>query len=126
MAQLPPPLPQGDLQPLCLVHRPPSQQVVDGAVAAQEGQAVDQLKPFLGQVALRTQPGDAQASLVNQLQGQPRLDVLAGLLAPVAQQTPTAQTQVLRHEQPQADQVAADLVAENLPYTAFNTKRICW
>ena len=61
---------------------------------------------------------------MDQLQRQARLDPSPGLTAPTAKQIPRSQPQVLGNQQPKADQVAGDLVGQQLPHAAFQAGRI--
>lgn len=63
--------------------------------------------------------GGTQGGFMHQLQGQARLDLGAGLTTPAAQQVPGAQAQMLGQQQPQPDQIAGDLVGQQLTDAAF-------
>ena len=85
MARGPAQLAQGHLEAQALGDGPGSEQVVDGTIGGQERQPVDHLEDPLVQGAAVPQPGAAQGGLVDQLQGQPRLDALGLLRRPAAE-----------------------------------------
>jgi len=96
-----------------------------GCVAGEERQAVGQLEATArDQRALTADPRGAQSRLVNQLHCQPRLDSLRRLSRPTAQQIPSPQPQVFRHQQPDSDRMPADLVAQELAHPALDTDRV--
>lgn len=69
---------------------------------------------------------DAQSGFMNQLQGQPGLDRGSGLSGPGAEQIPSAQAQMLRDQQPDANLIARDFVGQQLangPFQAFGIGR---
>jgi hypothetical protein len=113
-------LSQGDLEPLRFGSRVLIEQMVDGYVGGDEGETVDQFETLLAQRACLPYAGDAQGGLMDQLQGQSRLDLLAWLLRPTAEQIPGAQAEVLGHEEPKSHEVAGDLVGQELPHAALN------
>ncbi len=61
---------------------------------------------------------------VHQLQLQTRLDAVGATAGPVVQEIPGAQTKVFGDQEPQADEIAADLVGEKLTNTPFEAARI--
>jgi hypothetical protein len=85
-------------------------------VAGDEGQAVGQLETAaVLQRAVGANTCRANGRFVNQLQRQSRFDVLARPPGPTTEEIPRSQPQVLGHQQPQASQIAADLVGQHLP-----------
>ena len=52
---------------------------------------------------------------MDQLQGQTRLDLGGVLAGPAQEQVPGSQAQVFGDQQPDAEQVAGDLITEQLP-----------
>ena len=54
---------------------------------------------------------------MDHLKRQTGFHSLSGLTAPTTKQIPRTQTQMLRDQQPQANQVAGDLVGQELPHT---------
>lgn len=58
---------------------------------------------------------------MDQLQRQSGLDTGPVLRCPATEQIPGTQTQVFRNQQPQTDQIAIDLIGQQLTDTAFNT-----
>jgi len=113
-------LSQGDLEPLRFGDRVLIEQMVDGYVGGDEGETVDQLETLLAQRACLPYAGDAQGGLMDQLQGQSRLDLLGWLLGPAAQQIPSAQAEVLGHQEPKSHEVAGDFVGQELPHAALD------
>ena len=115
---------QGNLHALSFRHGVLGEQRVNGDVAGDEGKAIGQLEAALAEGALLPQSGGTQRRFVDQLQRQTRLNALARLVGPTANQVPSAQPQVFRHQQPQAHQVAGDLVRQELPHAALQAGRI--
>ena len=113
---------QGDLELLGLLDGVTLQQIVDRQVGRDEGQAVGQLKTFLGKRAPLTVRAQAHGGFIDQVQGQARLDSVGRQAGPGAHEIPGAQAQVFRQQQPNADLVARDFVGQclaNLPLQAF-------
>ena len=113
---------QGDLELLGLLDGVTLQQMVDRQVGRDEGQAVGQLKTFLGKRAPLTVRAQAHGGFIDQVQGQARLDSVGRQAGPGAHEVPGAQAQVFRQQQPNADLVARDFVGQclaNLPLQAF-------
>lgn len=115
---------QGHLKFVGLGDGSAVEQFVDRGVLGQEGQAVERLESAVRQATPRTEPVGTQRGLMEQLQRQPRLDALWGLLRPSPQQVPSSQTQVFRDQQPQASHVVADLIGQPLPDPALDADRI--
>jgi len=97
---------QGDLQLLGLLDRVTVQQVVDGQVGGNEGQAVGQLKTFLGERTALAVGAQTHGGFIDQVQSQTRLDPVGRQAGPGAQEIPGAQPQVLGQQQPNADLIA--------------------
>jgi hypothetical protein len=116
--------PQGRLQGASVGHAVGIQELVDGGVAGDKRQAVGDLEAALAQAAAIAHPGDAQGRLVDQLEGQPRLNLRGGLARPSAEQVPSAQAEVFGHQEPEADQRAADLIGQELPHGPLEAGRI--
>jgi hypothetical protein len=70
------------------------------------------------------QAGGAQSRLVDQLQRQARFDTIGFLGSPRAEEVPGTQPEQFGGKQPDADQVAHDLVGEELAHTPFDAPRI--
>jgi hypothetical protein len=117
-------LAQGDLESLRFDHRVGFQQIVDRLVRGGERQSMGQLKILVRQGALLANPRDAQSRLVDQLHRQPRLDGLGTFTGPGTQQIPGSHTKMLGHQQPDARQIATDLVGQSLPNPLFDRARI--
>ena len=56
--------------------------------------------------------------------GQPPASPTPPWAGPATQQIPDAQAEIFWNEQPEADEVAGDLIGQQLAYTAFQTDRI--
>jgi hypothetical protein len=62
---------------------------------------------------------------VDQVQGQARGQrVVTEFSGPIAQQIPTAQAQVLGKQQPQSQEIARDLVGQELAHITLKTLRV--
>ena len=98
---------QAHLELLRLRHGVGFEQVVQGAVGRQPRQAIDQFKAPMAQGAIGPEGRPAQSRFVDQVQRQARGQGRAGRFPrPSPQQVPSAQAQVLWHQQPEAQQVA--------------------
>jgi len=115
---------EADLQLLGLLDGVVIEQVMEGRVAGQKGETIDQLEASLAQAARLAQTRDAQGGFMHQLQGQARGDGLRPLAGPAEQQLPGAESQVFGNQQPQADQVARNLVGQQLTHAPFEAERI--
>ena len=124
MAQGSPQLAQGHLQPLRLLDSPPGQQVMDGHVGSQPRQAIDQFEPVLAERPFLANAGRTQGGFVNELQGQAGFGPQRRVARPAAQQIPGTQPQMFGNQQPQPDQIAGDLVGQQLPHAAFEARRV--
>ena len=101
-----------------------AEQLMHGLVGGDKGEPIGQLKALLRQCAPVAQAGGAQRRLVDQLKSESRLDTSAILLAPATEQVPGPQAQMLWGQQPKADQIAIDLVGQQLTDTAFEADGI--
>jgi hypothetical protein len=93
---------------------------VNGAISCQKGEAVGQFKDVLVRGAPVPQAGRAQSRFVDQLQRQARLDTIGPLRRPRADQVPGTQPEQFGGKQPDAGQVAHDLVGEELAHSPFD------
>ena len=103
---------QRDLHLLGLLDGVTSQEVVDGQVGGNEGQAVGQLKTFLGKRAPLAVGAQTHGGFIDQMQSQTRLDSLGGQGRPGAPEVPSAQTQVFGQQEPDADLIARNLIRQ--------------
>ena len=118
-------LAQGHLELLGLGHGMRLEQVVEAAIAGEKGQAVGQFEAVVAQGAVGAQGGTAQGGLMHALEGHPgRQFQERGVLAPLAEQLPGAQAQMLGQEQPDSEQAAADFIGEALADLAFEAERL--
>lgn len=79
-------------------------------------QAVGQFKAAVAQRAIGAKGWPAQRRFVDQVQGQARSQGFIGQFTrPGSQQIPGAQAKVLGREQPQAQEVARNLIGQELP-----------
>jgi hypothetical protein len=120
MARGPAELAQGDLEALTVQDGSSAEEVVNGAIRRQEGQAVGQLEDVLVHCAAVPQAGGAQSRFVDQLQRQAWLDPIGPLRGPRADQVPGTQPEQFGGQQPNASQVSHDLVGEELAHAAFD------
>ena len=102
------------MQLLGLLDGVTGQKVVDGQVGGNEGQAVGQLKTFLGKRAPLAVGAQTQSGFIDEMQSQTWLDSLGGQAGPGAHEVPSAQTQVLGQQKPNADLIARNFVGQSL------------
>ncbi len=113
-------LAQGDLEALTVDDGSSAQELVNGAISRQEGDAVGQLEDVLVHGATVPQTGGAQSRFVDQLQRQARLDTIGPLRGPRADQVPSTQPEQFGSQEPNASQVSHDLVGEKLAHAPFD------
>jgi len=114
---------QGGLEGLGALDGQRGEQVVDGLVGGHERQAVGQFEALLAERGSGAHAGQAQGRFVEDLQGQARLDPGAGAVQPGAKHIERPQSQVLGHEQPDADHRPRDLVGQQLAHAALQVSR---
>lgn len=117
-------LAEHDLNGLCFGYGMGIEQIMNRPITGDERQAVGYFKALLTEGALLAQAGDAQGGFMDQLQGQARFDFVRVLTGPSPQQVPGSQAQMLGDQQPDADKVAQDFVAEQLSDGPFDAARI--
>src|SRR2546427_11742678 len=88
-------------------------------VGHDERQTVEPFDPLVAQRPLLANASDTSGGCMDQLEGHPWLDALAWLSGPSTDQLPGAQPQVCRHQEPEADHIATDLVGQELSHPAF-------
>ena len=109
-------LAQSDLETLGLLHGMGGQQIVDSLVGGDKGQSVGHFKTLLTERATLTHARDAEGGFMHQLQGQTRFHVGGWATGPTTEQIPGAQAQMFRHQQPQAELIAGNLIGQQLPH----------
>ena len=112
---------EGDLKGFTLSHRVGGQKVVNRLIGGDERKAVGDLHSPLAEGAALADPGDAQGGLVNQLQGQARLNLFGRFSTPAAQEVPGSQAQMLGNQQPQTHQRSRHFIGQKLAHAAFET-----
>lgn len=111
--------PQGNLEVFGFGDGVSVQEAMDGRVADDEGEAIGQLKAALAEGATAAETVVAEGGFVEQLEGDPGLKGLRGLTGPAAEQIIGAEPQVFGDEQPEADEIAGDLVGQQLSDVAL-------
>jgi len=117
---------QGDLEFLGLLDGMTVQELVDGHVGGDKGQAVGQFKTFLGKSASVTVGAQTQGRFIDQVQGQTGLDPLGGQARPGAHEVPGAQAQVLGQQEPDADLIAGNFICQHLANLPLQALGIRW
>ena len=115
---------RGHLHLLGLLDGVSLQEVADGQVGGDEGQAVGQLKTFLGERAPLAVGAQTHGGFIDQVQRQARLDSVVRQAGPGAHQVPSAQAQVLGQQQPNADLIARNFVGQCLADLSFQAFRV--
>ena len=119
-------LAQSDLGALGLFDGVGGEQIVDGLVGGDKGQAVGDLKTLLTERAALAHPADAQSGLMHQLERQVRFHRWAWTSGPATEQVPGAQAQMFGRQQPQAQLIARNFIGQqlaHLPLQAFGISR---
>jgi len=101
---------------------------MDGTVGRQPSQPIGQFEARVPEGAIVTKRWPTQRRLVHQVQPQARVQsILIGRFTrPCPQQVPGAQTQVLRDEQPQSEQITGNFISQELPNLSFHAAGIGW
>jgi hypothetical protein len=115
---------QSDLEILGIGDGMFVQEFVHSDITGQKGKPIGQFEALLAQGAALTDAGGTKGRLMHELQGEPRLDAFAGLSRPALQQVPGSQAEMFGDQEPETDQVAADLVGQELAQAAFDATRI--
>jgi hypothetical protein len=89
-------------------------------IAGDKREPIGQFKAFLGERAPVAQATRTERGFMDQLQRQSGLNTGPVPCCPTTEQIPGAQTQVLWNQQPQTDQIAIDLIGQQLTDSAFN------
>ncbi len=110
---------QGELQFLRLLHGMGLEEIVNTLIGSDEGQAVEEFEALLGEGAGGAEVHDSQRRLVHELQGQAGREVGGGGPSPAGEQIPGSQAQVCGRQQPEADEVAGNLIRQELTDAAF-------
>jgi hypothetical protein len=111
---------EGDLQLMGVGDGMGVEEKMDGDIGGDKGKSIGQFEAALPQAAAFADAGDAEGGLVDQLQGESRLDASAGPSGPAAEEVPSAEAKMFGDEQPQADEVAAETVGEGLADAGFD------
>ena len=120
------PLAQSDLEALGLFDGVGVEQIVDGLVGGDQGQAVGDLKTLLTEGAALAHPADAQSGLRHPRERQGRFHRWAWTPRPATEQIPGAQAQMFGKQQPQAQWIARNFIGQplaRLPLQAFGISR---
>jgi hypothetical protein len=115
---------QGDLEILGLRDGVFVQEFVHSDITGQKGKPIGQFEALLTQGAALADAGGTKGCFMHELQGETRLDAFGGLSGPALQQVPGSQTEMFGDQEPETDQVAADLVGQELTHAAFDAERI--
>ena len=86
--------------------------------------AIQNFKSLLGQATGGAQMQNSQQGFMDQLQGQTRGKVGRRWASPLLQNIPSTQTQVLGSQKPKTDEVAGNLIGQQLADAAFDAEMI--
>ena len=100
------------------------EQMVHSRVTDHKRQSVSHFEALLTQGALVPFAGNAKSGFVDQLECHPGFYLTGRFAGPAAQQVPGAQAQVFGSQEPDTNQVAGDLVAQELPDLPFDAAAI--
>ena len=108
-----------------LLDRVGIKQVVDGAITRKKGQTIGQFKALVAKGAVIAKGRPAQGRFVDQVQSQARSQRLrTQFTRPGPQQIPSAQAQMLGHQQPEAQQIAGEFIGQELTNLALDAARV--
>jgi len=97
---------------------------VDALIRSDKREAVQNFKSLLGQATGGAQMQNSQQGFMDQLQGQTRGKVGRRWASPLLQNIPSTQTQVLGSQKPKTDEVAGNLIGQQLADAAFDAEMI--
>ena len=110
---------QGELQFLRLLHGMGLEQIVQAGIGDDKGQAVEEFEALLAEGAGAAKVHHSERGLMHELQGEAGGKVGGGRPGPGGEQVPGSQAQVLGRQQPEADQIAGNLIRQELADAAF-------
>lgn len=105
-------------------HGMGQQQVVNALIGHHKGQAVEEFEALLAERAGSAKMHHSQSGFVNQLQGHAGGQLGGGGPGPACQHIPGSQAQVFGRQQPESDQVARNLIGQQLTNAAFDAEVI--
>ena len=97
---------------------------MDALIRSDKREAVQNFKSLLGQATGGAQMQNSQQGFMDQLQGQTRGKVGRRWASPLLQNIPSTQTQVLGSQKPKTDEVAGNLIGQQLADAAFDAEMI--
>jgi len=100
------------------------EQVVNALIRNHKGQAVEEFETFLAEGSGGSKVHDSQSGFVHKLHGHAGGKIGRGEPGPACQQIPGSQAQVFGSQQPEADQVARNLIRQHLADAAFDAEVI--
>ena len=92
---------------------------MDALIRSDKREAVQNFKSLLGQATGGAQMQNSQQGFMDQLQGQTRGKVGRRWASPLLQNIPSTQTQVLGSQKPKTDEVARNLIGQELSDLTF-------
>lgn len=110
---------QGELEGLGLLDGMRLEQLMNGLVAGDEGQAVGELESFLAERASPAYAAGAQGGFVDQLEGQARGHLRAVPCAPSLEKVPRAQAQMFGDQEPNPHHGSRNLVGQKRAHAPF-------
>ena len=104
----------GELQCFRRLHGMGLEEIVNTLIGSDEGQAVEEFEALWGEGAGSAEGHDSPRGLVHELQGQAGREVGGGGPGPAGEQIPGSQAQVFGCQPPEADEIAGNLIRQEL------------
>lgn len=111
---------QGELQFFGVGNGMGVEQLVNTLIGSHKGQAIEEFEALLTEGAGGTEVHHPEGGFMGQLQGQAGGEIGGRGIRPAAEQIPSSQAQVFRGQQPEADQIAGNLIGQQLADAALD------
>lgn len=116
--------PQAELKSFGMFYGMGHEQVMNARIGNHERETVEKFEAFLAERAVRTGVHHSQGGFMNKLHGRAGGKIGRGGTGPVSQQIPGSQAQVFGGQQPETDEVAGNLIGQQLADAAFDAEAI--
>ncbi len=120
----PPEATEGKLKFFCLPDGMRHEQIVNALIRDNKGEAVEEFESFLAERTSGSHMNDSESRFVNQLQSHAGGQARGRASSPACQQVPGSQAQVFGCQQPEPDQIARNLIGQQLADAALDAEAI--
>jgi len=124
VAASPPQAAEGELKFFGLLDGMGHEEIVNALIGNNKGEAVEEFESFLAERTSGAHVHDSESRFVNQLQSHAGGQIRGRGSSPVRQKIPGSQAQVFGRQEPEPDQIARDLIGQQLADAAFDAEMI--